>query len=655
MQKNATGCINPFSYCLFSVSLLFISLACNETALLKGIPWVQFHAIDFTRPDYTGIDRQVNLDTGTAYRDYARIWIGRLKIPFSGNVEIDAECDDGCRLTIGDDLIIDGWHVNGRRRGSLVAQKNKWLRFRLEFFQNGGEAFLRLYWRWPDHARELIPESAFAHFPSDRSEIMRFAGQTARDTISRENRAIRYEPGNVSMLQAAERTAVAAFPGPHLLIDDFLIAEQSELERVIHQPQRDTSIQNPLITGKEDSCFQPFFTVSRRPEDNRFRIWYGAYRPDKNMSRSRLAYMESADGLHWQRPPLFCPTPEVQFGSEVIDRGPDWTPAYTRYVYVYWHDGGSRFAVSADGIHFIPLVDGVVLSHDHDITNLWWDPLRKHYVATVSTYMPSDRWQGSRRITLQSYSYDLLNWTYPAYVLYADPAGGDPGETQFYAMSAYLVRGPLVIGMVKVLRDDLQATEVSDDAFGRAHTSLAWSRDGLHWVRDQAAFFEPDANPEAWDHAHAWIDEQLIIDDQLYLYYGGYKQGHKKNRFEERQIGLVRIPIDRYVARAAGNQGGSLKTIPFTLNKTAASLKLNADASNGQIRVALLDPHTGQSLPGFGKDDCQPVHSNGLYMDIHWGTEKASSDKLGKLNGREIQIQFYLQNAQIYAFEFSNP
>ncbi len=36
---------------------------------------------------------------------------------------------------------------------------------------------------------------------------------------------------------------------------------------------------------------------------------------------------------------------------------------------------------------------------------------------------------------------------------------------------------------------------------------------------------------------------QVIVEEQVYLYYGGYKQGHKMNRFEERQIGLVAVSV----------------------------------------------------------------------------------------------------------------
>ena len=89
-------------------------------------------------------------------------------------------------------------------------------------------------------------------------------------------------------------------------------------------PIRDPAIPNPLVTGKEDGCFQPYLTVLRDPQTGRFRLWYGVHTADFNPSRSHLGYMESADGIRWIRPHrvLADPAP-IQFGVSVLDVGPD--------------------------------------------------------------------------------------------------------------------------------------------------------------------------------------------------------------------------------------------------------------------------------------------------------------------------------------------
>jgi len=257
---------------------------------------------------------------------------------------------------------------------------------------------------------------------------------------------------------------IAAKPGPHLLLDNYVIAETRNVERVVMQPQRDASLPNPIVTGPGDRCFQPYMTVLRDPQTGRWRMWYGAWRDDRNMGRSRLATIESTDGIHFLRPHQICETPEIQFGSEVLDRGPGQADPATRYIYNYWLDGGLRLLASADGLQWRPLVDRVVLPHNHDINNVSWDPLRRVYVATVSTFTAGPTWTGQRCTTLMSFSQDLVHWETTWFVLTANDEL-DEGQTQFYAMAGYLTRGPLRIGMVKILRDDLRATDLSVTTF----------------------------------------------------------------------------------------------------------------------------------------------------------------------------------------------
>ena len=57
--------------------------------------------------------------------------------------------------------------------------------------------------------------------------------------------------------------------GPHLFIDDYLIAAQSTLKRSVHHPKR---LPQPVVTGKEDKNFQPYVTVLRDPNTGRFRM-----------------------------------------------------------------------------------------------------------------------------------------------------------------------------------------------------------------------------------------------------------------------------------------------------------------------------------------------------------------------------------------------
>lgn len=436
---------------------------------------------------------------------------------------------------------------------------------------------------------------------------------------------------------------IALEPGPHLFVDDYWIAQSEGLTREVCPPQHDSAIPNPVVTGREDGCFQPYMTVLRDTATGRFRLWYGAHTDALDTGRSRLGYLESADGIHWDRPARMLETPSpVQFGVAVVNEGPACTDSAQSYVIGYYLDDGIRLAASPDGFAWTPLTPDPGLKHNHDITGLCYDPARGHYVATVSVYRPGD-WGGERRITMHSTSMDLRTWSAPWYVVLPD-VKVDPDVTQFYAMDGYLTRGELMFGMVKVLHDDYKADDPPDppEAYGVGHTQLAWTRDGKTWMRDTAPFFVPNPEKGTWDHAHAWIDEQVVVGDDLYLYYGGYARGHKVNRFEERQIGLVIMKRDRYVARRAGDTPGLLRTPLLRLNGGGA-LSVNTDADGGAVEARLIDA-AGAVVLGFGFEDMTPISADAVDAPVKW------KRPLAEIADTPVRFEFRLKNAALFGF-----
>ena len=475
--------------------------------------------------------------------------------------------------------------------------------------------------------------------------LLTAAPATEQDAVSCEDLPLSYAQAFLypdSPPSAAEQPLILS-EGPHLFVDDYLVESTENIVRVVNQPERDPALPNPAITGKEDGCFQPYLSVLRDPDTGRFRIWFGHRTEDLNASRSRIGYTESDDGIHWERPVRVLEDPgPIQFGVSVIDHGPAWENPAQRFKFGWYMDDGLRVASSPDGIAWKPLVPGTVLRHNHDINGIFYDPLRRRYVATLSVYREGDAWEGKRRITMQSHSPDLIHWSPGHHVLLPRPER-EVGEVQFYAMDGFLQRGGLTLGMVKVLRDDLKADNppAPPEAYGIGYTALAWTRNGETWVRDPAPFFERDLSQGAWDHSHAWIDEQVPVEDEVYLYYGGYAHGHKVNRFEERQIGLVKMKKDRYVARQAGHQTGTLRT-PL-LRLPAGKLHVNVAANKGMLRVRLFGKDNAP-IPGFDFSDHPPIQGDLLNAPIRW------KHPLAALSDQPVRLEFELTQAALYAF-----
>jgi hypothetical protein len=241
---------------------------------------------------------------------------------------------------------------------------------------------------------------------------------------------------------------------------------------------------------------------------------------------------------------------------------------------------------------------------------------------------------------MSSVSDDLIHWRDPWFIFTPDEK--DEGETQFYCMDGVIARGDLLLGTLKVLRDDLPA-DPGGPVAGTGYTVLAWSRDGEHWTRDREPLLDRNPTPGTWDHAMTWGDEQLVVGDETWIYYGGYARGHKIERFTERQIGLARMPRDRYVAREAGETRGTLRTPLVVPNATYMTVNARVD---GELRARLLDP-SGRPLSGFGWDDCQPIRGDSVAHPVAW------KGRLASIAGRPVVIEFALRKAALYGFELS--
>ena len=432
--------------------------------------------------------------------------------------------------------------------------------------------------------------------------------------------------------------------GPHLLLDDFLIEKSEGLTRTLTTPRR--QLANPVVTGLEDKNSQPYCTVLRDDQTGRFRIWYDA----TYAGGLGLGTLRSSDGIRWERPHRILKEPPGPcYGASILDDAARTRDPDHRYKLVYSDGGPMWMAHSADGLAWKrdrrPALEGSSVS---DRVGLTWDPLRGRYLALVGMpSTPADGFkgrtpnapEGNRRCVGQSTSKDALTWEKPRYIFKPDVQ--DEGVTEFYSIAGVLPRGGLLIGLLKVLRDDLPC-DPGGPVQGIGYTVLAWTRDGETWQRDRRPFL--DRNPEkgAWDHAMAWGDCQLPVGDEVYLYYGGYARGHKVQPTQERQIGLVRFQRDRYAAREAGSDEGALRTRLLACD--AQALTVNVDAGKGQLRVQITDA-AGQPFPGFSFSDCKPITGDSLAAPVRW--EKPLSD----LRGKTVRLEFRLRQARLFAFE----
>jgi hypothetical protein len=429
---------------------------------------------------------------------------------------------------------------------------------------------------------------------------------------------------------------------------------------VTRAPQR---LPEPVLSSARFGTTQPYVGIVRDPEGGRLRLWYNR--------GNQVWYSESGDGIAWGEPRLAWDLKRCYGVSVVDDRGRDPDPT-RRFKLANWQatrekedrpgdDSGVWVGFSPDGFRWTSYPGNPVLPtwpegwgkpvhHGAgDIVDAFFDPIRRRYGCALKVHaIPGDGFpKGPRASDLylrrwvgMSVSDDFEHWRKPWTIALADPH--DEGLTEFYGMAGVHARGPLLIGFIRVLRDDLPC-DPGGPANGVGDTVLATSRDGVTWERHRQPFLARNPVPGSWDHAMAWASGAVAVGDELFLYYGGYARGHKIAPEKERQIGLARLPRDRYAARRAGAAGGRLRTPIFTL--PPGQLLINADAARGELRARLLDTNN-QVIPGFDTPDHPPLRASSLAAPVQW------KGNLEALRGKPVGLEFVLREADLFAFSF---
>jgi len=120
-----------------------------------------------------GIDPQINFDwgTGSPHPDipsdnFSVRWKGSIKPPTSGSYIFYTLSDDGVRLWIDDQLIINNWtdHAATEDSATIELVGGKKYAIRLQYYERGGHAKIKLYWSGPSLSKEIIPQT-YLHPP----------------------------------------------------------------------------------------------------------------------------------------------------------------------------------------------------------------------------------------------------------------------------------------------------------------------------------------------------------------------------------------------------------------------------------------------------------------------------------------------------------
>lgn len=131
-------------------------------------------------------DPTVNFDYGSGSPDsqiasdtFSARWTGKVEARFTETFTFRTTSDDGVRLWVNGQLIIDDWndHPAMDRSGSIALVAGQKYSIVLEYYENSGDAEIALAWSSPSQPLEIIPKSQLYSDPPAPIELGTFSGE----------------------------------------------------------------------------------------------------------------------------------------------------------------------------------------------------------------------------------------------------------------------------------------------------------------------------------------------------------------------------------------------------------------------------------------------------------------------------------------------
>lgn len=478
---------------------------------------------------------------------------------------------------------------------------------------------------------------------------------------------------------AAENDLAVGRPsGPwrRLFLDATVVEEQHDVKRVFHPVEKHAA--NPVLAkDREWEGIGPYLYGTVMRHNDKLRMWYHHWSPEGTWN----SYAESNDGIEWSKPELGlidfngskqnnlfatrsiglsekppkdigqCHNPSVIFQPwhrDLKRRYALYSFSYEYYV--------PRVAFSPDGLKwdFAPLNDGKGLFSSGDVVNFFHDPYRGRYVATWKTSTSRGRAAGVAT------SPDGLAWSKPVNeaVMYADDL--DPDATQLYGMPVFPYQG-YYLGLPWIYHarwpKDRRATNAALSVAEKTSpctmdVQFAWSRDLTHWNRTpERASFIPLGQADEFDAAMVYSARApVVVGDQLYFYYGGWKRPHNSPlRENQAAIGLGTLRIDGFCSMQAGTTEGSLTTRWEDLE--TPEITINARTHNGGYVVAEIVDTAGKVIDGFSRAECVPFQGDDIRHRMRWSSKEFTQEQ----QAIEKRLRFYLKQADLYSYIPGDP
>jgi len=140
-----------------------------------GLTGQYFNNQDFTGTAVTRVDTTVNFDwaagapvSGFGVDTFSVRWTGEVVPQFSESYRFYTSSDDGVRLWVNNQQIVNNWtdHGTTENSGTIALTAGQAYPIRMEYYEAGGQAVARLSWSSASRAKQIIPQSRLSSMPS---------------------------------------------------------------------------------------------------------------------------------------------------------------------------------------------------------------------------------------------------------------------------------------------------------------------------------------------------------------------------------------------------------------------------------------------------------------------------------------------------------
>lgn len=242
-----------------------------------GLSAVYYDNQNFTGATVSRIDQTVNFDWGSGApvagigaNTFSLRWTGQVQAQVSETYRFYAQSDDGVRLWVNGQLVVDNWtnHAVTENSGTIALAAGQRYDIKMEFFENGGLAVAKLLWSSPSTAKAVIPRSQlYSSSPTASAVKINFqptsspvpAGYLKDDGALFANRGNGYSYGwNAINVETRDRNAASS---PDQRYDTLIHLQKPSLPNAVWEIAVPNGTYSVRIVSGDPNYFDSIFRV----------------------------------------------------------------------------------------------------------------------------------------------------------------------------------------------------------------------------------------------------------------------------------------------------------------------------------------------------------------------------------------------------------